>query len=172
MKTLLFALNCYLLTLLACLAAAPEAAPVERKGAYDAGAFSIAPLVTYKATEIAKTSGQWGGGLALSYALVNNIEIEVSAVSYGLTDSPVVDSFDEGAVNFKGYLPLGRSGWAPFGLLGYTRDHANDANLMNAGAGLAYRYKRVQAFVQGQYGQAFVSRGNEFRFGAGLGLTF
>jgi len=174
MKTLHLFITCLCLAAIPCMAAPePKATPIlDLAGPYDAGTWTISPVVAYKATEISRTSGQWAGGLAASYAIVDNIAIEVSALSYDLTDSPVVDSFDEGAVNFKGYLPIGKSGFAPFGLIGYTRDHAGDEDLMNAGAGLAYRYKFVEAFVDGQYRQSFTSHGNQFLFRAGLGITF
>lgn len=139
---------------------------------WEAGTWTVSPFAATKRTEISQSNGKWGGGLALTYAPKANIEVEVSALSYSLTDRPVLDSFDEGAVNFKGYLPLGKSGWAPYGLIGYTRDHANDANLMNAGAGLSWRWKFAEAFADGQYRQGFVNNGNQFLFRVGGGFKF
>ena len=144
-------ITCYCLTLLACLAAdlpSPAKEP-ELSGPFAAGQFSLTPFGAYKVTEFGKSTGKWAGGLALAYTLVDNVAVEASALSYSLTDSPVVDSFDEGSVTFKGYLPLGKSGFAPYGLLGYTRDHAQDQNLMHAGAGLAWRYRYVERSPMG-----------------------
>jgi len=141
-------------------------------GPFDAERFTISPFAAHKVTEFGKSTGKWAGGLALSYAPVDHIAIEASALSYKLQDNPVVESIDEAAINFKGYLPLGHSDWAPYGLIGYTRDHANDDNLMNAGAGLAYHYQWLEAFADGQYRQNFASRGNQFLFRAGLGFSF
>lgn len=141
-------------------------------GPYDANTFTLSPVVAYKTTEINSTTGKIAGGLAASWAPVDNIAIEASALSYSLTGAPVVDSFDEGAINFKGFIPIGASGFAPFGLIGYTRDHENDRNLMNAGAGLSWRYKLVEAGVDGQWRNDFSSHGNEFLFRGFLGFTF
>lgn len=167
MKTALFALNIYILTLFACLAA-PDAAP----GPYDANSFTISPMVAYKTTEIGKTTGKFGGGLAVSYAPVDNIEIEAAAISYRVSDAPVVSSVDEASANFKGYLPLGKSGFAPYGIIGYTRDIKSDENLMNAGVGIAFRYSHVNAFADGVYQNSFLSHGNRFLLRAGFGVTF
>jgi hypothetical protein len=136
-------------------AIAEEKLPDELARPFDAGKFSLTPFAGYKITEIGKTTGKWAGGMALAYQPVDNIAIEASALSYQLEDSPVIETIDEAALNFKGYLPLGRSGFAPFGLMGYTRDHAQDRNLMNLGAGIAYRYKRVEVALEGQYRTTF-----------------
>jgi hypothetical protein len=174
-RTIGFFVTCYCLTLLACLAAPEPPAPkmpAELSSPFAAGQFSLTPFGACKVTEFGKSTGKWAGGLALSYTLVDNVAIEASALSYSLTDAPVVDSFDEGAVTFKGYLPLGKSGLAPYGLLGYVRDHAQDQNFMSAGAGLAWRYGYVEAFADGQYRTDFAARGNQFLFRAGIGLSF
>lgn len=161
---------------------APPAAAVEAKsglGLFDAGRVSISPFAAAKYTEVGRTSRKLGGGLAVSYAVVDNIAVEVGALSYKLTDNTLLDSIDESAVNFKGYLPLAKSinlivpvDLAPYGLIGYTRDIAHDDNLMNAGAGVSLRFSHVELFADGQYRQAFVHAGNQFLFRVGLGATF
>lgn len=154
-----------------CLAAITTLAQ-ETSTPYDAGQFTISPFYGLKATEFGTQTGKSAGGIALAYTVVDNIEAEVSALSYKYESEPLIESIDEAAVNFKGYLPFGKSGVAPYGLIGYTRDHALDDNYMNAGAGIAFRYKLASAFVDGQYNQNFSTRGNQFRFRAGIGLTF
>lgn len=146
---------------------------VKETSLYAASQFSLVPFAAVRFTEFNKTTEKWAGGLALSYAPVDNIEIEAAAISYKLQDDPVIESFDEGSVNFKGYLPLGKSGWAPYGLVGYTRDHANDENMINVGAGLAYRLSRVRAFVDGQYRRDPTDeRASQALFRLGLGIGF
>lgn len=148
--------------------------PKEDAGLFDAGRFNVSPFAALKFTEANKTTGKWGGGLALSYSPADNIDVEVSAASYSLTDSPVVESFDEGSVSFKGYLPIGQSGLAPYGLIGYTRDHPNDQNLADIGAGVELRAKHVRAFVEGRYETTlqFQNRDNRFQLRIGGGFSF
>ena len=156
----------------------PQAPPAPKSaqepGPFDAGRFNVSPFAALKVTEIGQKTGKWAGGIALSYSAADNVDVEVSALSYQLTDDPVVESFDEGAVNFKGYLPLGQSGFAPYGLIGYTRDHPADQNLMNAGAGLEFRLERARFFAEGQYQTTFQfqERENRFQFRIGGGLSF
>jgi hypothetical protein len=150
----------------------PAPAPVDAFRAYAAGHWQISPFYAYQATELGRFNGRQAAGVAVGYLLADNIEVEVSALSYRWQRDPVIDTIDEAAVDFKGFLPLGHSGLAPFGLIGYTRDHALDQNLMNAGAGLDWRYRWFHAFVDGRYRQSFVSHGNQFLFRLGAGITF
>lgn len=167
MKSILTALA--LLAIAFTLPAAPEA-----PGLFDAGRFNVSPFAALKVTEASKTTGKWGGGVALSYSVVDNIDVEVSALSYKLTDSPVVESFDEGSATFKGYLPIGKTGLAGYGLIGYTRDHPEDKNFADFGAGLELRSERFRAFVEGKYETSFQfeDKDNRFQLRIGGGLSF
>ena len=169
MKTILIALNCYLAMAWGCLAAVDLYGPYDTHG----GRFTLAPVVSYRTTEWAKTTDKLGGGLALSFMVANNLSIEASAISYNATDTPSAwDTFDEGAVNLKGYLPLRASGFAPYGFVGYTRDHQFDDNLGNIGVGLAYRWKFIEASVDAQGNHTFENRGAQMRLRASLGIRF
>lgn len=151
---------------------AAKTAADQSQSLYASGRFDISPYAAYKCTEIGKQNGKLGGGLAVSYFLANNIAAEASFLSYGYDNAPMADSFDEAAINFKGYLPFGTSGLAPYILIGYTRDLPTCDNLMNAGAGIAATSGRLQAFADGQYRQNFHERGNQFLFRVGVGLAF
>lgn len=139
--------------------------------AYAAGRVTVSPFASYRAHELGAFNGKFGGGLAVEYAPVNNIGIELSTLSEGVDYSPLIDSLKEVGINFKGYLPIGRNGFAPYGFIGYTRElhESDEANRMNAGAGVAWRYKRVSAFADGQWTHNFRTLGHAlFRVGGGL----
>lgn len=140
--------------------------------AYAAGRVTISPFASYRAHELGSFNGKFGGGLAIEYAPVNNIGIELSTLSEGIDQSPLIDSLKEVGVNFKGYLPIGKSGFAPYGFIGYTRElhESEEANRMNAGAGIAWRpTKRLSAFADGQWTHNFRTLGHAlFRMGGGL----
>lgn len=148
------------------------AACAAEKTPFAAGQWSVSPFAAYKITELGKTTGTIGGGIGLSYAPADNIAIEASATSYRLQDDTVIESVDEAAINGKGYLPIGKSGFAPFGLIGYTRDHAQDRNLMNAGVGLAYRVSRFNGEVSAAVRTDYKRRSAEGLLCASFGLTF
>lgn len=137
-------------------------------GPWDAGQWTVSPFASYRAHELGEFNGKFGGGLAVSYAPANNIAIELETLSEGYTD-PAIDSLEEAGVNFKGYLPFGNSGFAGYGLLGYTRNLQIDENRMNAGAGIEVRAKRVYAFADGRWTHDFVHYGHAlFRLGGGV----
>lgn len=138
---------------------------------YDKGEFTLAPFVAYKVTELGKSTGKVAGGFGVAYNLADNIAIEASALSYKLQDDTVLESIDEAAVNFKGYLPIG-GGLAPFGLIGYTRDHAQDRNLFNAGAGIEWRGQRFSAAVGLTIRTDFQRRSLEGLAQASVGVHF
>jgi hypothetical protein len=143
---------------------------------YARGRFSVSPFASYRLHEFDSLDGELGAGLALGYMVAKNIEIEVETLSEHLDDSNWADAFTEAGVNFKGYLPVGRSGFAPYGFIGYTRNLQVDENRMNAGAGIAYRYKQVGLFADGRWTHDFgvndpVSYGHAlFRVGGSVGF--
>lgn len=151
---------------------AAKTAADQSQSLYASGRFDISPYAAYKCTEIGKQNGKLGGGLAVSYFLANNIAAEASFLSYGYDNAPMADSFDEAAVNLKGYLPLGTSGLAPYILLGYTRELPNSGNFANAGVGLAATSGRLQVFLDFQYRNDFQSDGNQFLGRIGGGFRF
>lgn len=162
-----------------CAFAPPRSAVAEtnliaqlRKGEepiYAAGSFTLAPFASYRAHEVERLDGRVGGGLELSWFPVDHIAIAFETLSERIENSPWYDSFGEVGANFKGYLPLGRSGVAPYGFIGYTRDLIGHDNRMNAGAGLEYRYKRVGVFADGRWTHNFGEVGQAlFRFGGAV----
>jgi hypothetical protein len=80
-------------------------------------------------------------------------------------------------VNFKGYLPIGATGLAPYAFIGYTHgfdqdtpeSHPNE-NRMNGGAGFEYCLgERVKLFADGRWTHNFSTIGHMlFRMGGGM----
>ncbi len=138
---------------------------------WDAGQWTVSPFGSYRAHELGRFNGKFGGGLALSYAPARNIAIEVETLAEEYRSSPVIDSLEEAGVNFKGYLPIGKSGLAPYGFIGYTRNLQMDENRMNAGAGIEVRGPIVYAFADGRWTHDFATIGHAL-FRVGLGAHF
>ena len=134
---------------------------------YAAGSFTLAPFVSYRVHEFGKFNGKLGGGLALSYFAAENVAVEVETLSEHFDDSHWADAFTEAGVNFKGYLPIGATGLAPYILIGYTRNLQIDENRMNAGAGVEWRAtKRFGLFADGRWTHDFATLGHAlFRVG-------
>jgi len=155
-----------------CEAAVPEAgAPCDLPESYfAAGTWSVSPFASYRVHEFGKFNGKSGGGVALSYFAADNFAVELETLSEQFDDSHWADAFTEAGVNFKGYLPLGRSGFAPYLLVGYTRNLQIDENRMNAGAGLEWRAtKRFGLFADGRWTHDFALLGHGlFRLGGNL----
>jgi len=155
---------------------------------FDAGKFTISPFAAVRLGNDSKTvSGKcnttsqqvgndenWAGGLALTYYPLGNVAVEVSALTYHATGHSVIDTIDEAGVNFKWYVPIRATGWAPYGIVGYTGDTANHDHLGNIGAGLAWNLRRVEVFLDGQYRNNFENndRSNQFLARCGVGLTW
>lgn len=158
--------------IIAIAASAFAAGADEVAGPYDAGRFSLEPFAAVRLTEFSKTTAQWGGGVALGYQLKKNVGAQLSVLSYGLTDRPVIESVDEISADLKAYLPLGSSGLAPFGILGYTRDHAQDANMLDAGLGVGLRGGRFQAEAFAKVQTDFHRRSARLLIGASVGVGF
>ncbi len=137
---------------------------------YAAGTFAVSPFVSYRVHELGHFNGKLGAGLAASYFVADNFAIEAETLSEHLDDSHWADAFTEAGMNFKGYLPLGRSGFAPYILLGYTRNLQIDENRMNAGAGIEWRAaKRFGLFADGRWTQDFATMGHAlFRVGGNI----
>lgn len=144
------------------------AAPLE-PDPYAAGQWRLSPFASYRVHELGSFDGKFGGGLSLSYAPAKNTALELETLSESFDDSHWKDTFTEAGANFKGYLPLGKSGLAPYALIGYTRNLLEDENRMNAGAGIEYRYKRVGVFLDGRWTHNFETIGHAlFRLGGSL----
>lgn len=137
---------------------------------YAAGTFAASPFVSYRVHELGKFNGKLGAGLALSYFAADNVAVELETLSEQFDDSHWADAFTEAGVNFKGYLPLGRSGFAPYLLVGYTRNLRIDENRMNAGAGVEWRAtKRFGIFADGRWTHDFATLGHAlFRLGGNV----
>jgi len=151
-------------------ARAADAPPVESP--YKAGQVSLSSFGSYRASDVKQLDGKFGAGLALGYALTKAITIEAETLSERYESAPVIDSLAEAGANFKGYLPLGKTGLAGYGLLGYTRDLKRDDNRMNAGAGIELRANKVfTVFADGRTTQNFHDPVH-FLFRVGLGARF
>lgn len=137
---------------------------------YAAGTFAVAPFASYRVHEFGKLNGKLGGGLAFSYFAADNVAVELETLSEHFDDSHWADAFTEAGVNFKGYLPLGATGLAPYLLVGYTRNLQIDENRMNAGAGIEWRAsKRFGVFADGRWTHDFATLGHAlFRVGGNL----
>jgi hypothetical protein len=154
------------------LAAAQASVTPPEPDLFGAGQWRLSPFASYRAHELTKFDGKFGGGLALSYAPAQNVAIELETLSEAVDDSHWADAFTEAGVNFKGYLPLGATGLAPYGFLGYTRNLQIDENRMNAGAGIAWRTgKHFELFADGRWTHNFTTIGHAlFRVGGGWGF--
>lgn len=141
---------------------------------YAAGTWSVSPFVSYRVHEFGKFNGKAGGGVALSYFAADNFAVELETLSEHFDDSHWADAFTEAGVNFKGYLPLARSGFAPYFLVGYTRGGLDgvgpNENRMNAGAGVEWRAaKRFGLFADARWTHDFKTLGHAlFRVGGNL----
>lgn len=171
-KSLFHSLSLALLifSILLCVFASLRSQAAEPESRYAAGTWSVSPFASYRVHEFGEFNGKAGGGVALSYFAADNVAIEAETLSEGLDDSHWADAFTEAGVNLKGYLPLGRSGFAPYGLIGYTRGFDLDENRMNAGAGIEWRAaKTFGLFADGRWTHDFRTLGHAlFRVGGNL----
>lgn len=113
---------------------------------YGAGGLTLESFGTYRAHALDGRIERFGAGLGLEYMLAENISVEPYFVSEGLhlSGRPFGDSFTDAGLNFRGYLPLGGSGLAGYGLIGYShgfthRPGQSDDDRMAAGVGLSLR---------------------------------
>jgi hypothetical protein len=157
--------------------------------AYAAGQWTVAPFGNYRAVTLDGNLERFGAGVLIQYQIVKNIAIELNVESDGLQwhDVSFGDSFTDCGANVKGYLPLGNSGFAPYGFLGYSHGFEGiDSNRMNTGVGIELRgtqklFNTVAplAFADVQWSHGFarseglVSTTSEsFIIRAGVGLHF
>jgi hypothetical protein len=138
---------------------------------YQKGDVILAPFASLRVAEFDGDLESFGGGALLQYHLTDQLALETSFVSEKVYfhDQSFWDSFKEFGLNAKYYLPLSNSGFAPYGLLGWTYDLQRVENRMNAGAGIEYRFsKSISAFGDGQWTHDFRKVGQAlFRVGAG-----
>jgi len=135
------------------------------------GQFSISPFASYRVREFDGVLDRFGGGLAVGYQLTRNLTLEAETISEGLQPFPIINSIAEAGMNLKAYLPLGNTGLAPYGLLGYTHGFKpTEENRMNAGAGLELRANKYFAvFADGRWTHDFRTLGHAlFRVGGSV----
>ncbi len=157
------------------------------KDLYGAGTVSIGAFGSYRLQDFHHTDDRVGAGALVQYMVVKNVAIEVSALSEGIDDHSFVDSINEASANLKAYLPLGKSGLAPYALVGYTREFVtaiepgrcntgrsgDDNDRFNVGAGLELRGEYLFAFGDVQWTHAFDSDElNHYLGRLGVGVHF
>lgn len=157
-----------------------EAARSENADLYAAGQISVTPFASYRVHEFESLDGEAGVGLGLGYALTRNLTLHGWALSEEYTDEPVIDSITSAGAGLKFYAPIKNSGFAPYAVLGYSREIAAQVDNMETGAGLEQRFKvgklKGAAFIEGVWVQNFgttdpVSYAHA-RFSAGVGFQF
>lgn len=94
-------------------AAAPPPVPDDP---YAPGKFALSYFATYRVREFDGVLDRFGSGPELSYSITRNFTIAVE----GISENPQHSFFDEGGINGKWYMPIGKSGWSFYPLLGYT----------------------------------------------------
>ncbi len=156
----------------ALLGTAIAAEPPAVESPYKAGVVTVSSFGAYRASDVKELDGKFGAGLALGYALTKAVTLELETLSERYERAPVIDSLEEAGANFKGYLPIGKTGLAGYGLLGYTRKLKGADNRMNAGAGIELRANEVfNVFVDGRTTQNFHDPVH-FLFRVGLGARW
>ena len=138
----------------------PAPPPIDDAAEYSLfgkGKISISPYASYRVKDFDGVLDRFGGGAQISYFVVDNLALEANFLSEGLQfhDKSFADSFTDAGGNVKGYWPLGKTGFAPYILVGYTRGLKLDENRMNAGAGLELRGKYGLVFADGQWTHDF-----------------
>lgn len=125
---------------------------------YAAGNWSLSTFGTYRIHAFDGKVERFGAGAGLSYFLKENIAIEPYFVSEGLRweERPFSESFTDAGLNFKAFLPLGTSGFAAYGLIGYSH-----------GFGLDSRRVRMEESVC-----VIPGKDDDDRMAAGAGLNF
>lgn len=145
---------------------APTAAQVAAAGTeygagpYVAGKVTLSAFGTYRAHVFDGKIERFGAGLGLEYFLANNISVEPYFVSEGAhwNGAPFTDSFTDAGLNFKGYLPLGSSGLAAYGLIGFSHGFGAGEPVIVGGTGGSERLRLAK-------------RTDDERMAAGVGLS-
>jgi len=147
-------------------AQAPKLTLAANDDPYAAGRFGLAYFASYRVREFDGVLDRFGSGGEFSYSITRTLTLAVE----GISENPQHSFFDEGGINSKWYLPISKSGFAAYGLLGYTyrfedlpggvRHHQagwkkggaattideDRRSRMNAGAGIELRGKRNGLF--------------------------
>lgn len=155
--------------------AAKAVQKIEAQSPYQSGVISATTFASYRVHEFGQFDGELGVGLGVGYAITRNLTIEGWALGEHYTDEPAIDSISEAGAYLKFYAPIKESGFAPYAVVGYSRGIHTDANNMEAGIGLEYRFlKHLTAFADGVWVQNFgledpVSYAHaKFRLGGGF----
>ena len=148
-----------------------QAAQTEWLGAAPETRFSVSPFASYRAHEVGKFNGKWGGGLAAAVHLNRWIALEAETIAERLDDSVWTGSLTEFGANFKTSL-LPTKAVNPYLLIGYTRNLDQCDNRMNAGAGLEIRLgKHGALFADGRWTHNFEVLGHAL-FRTGFSVRF
>lgn len=165
----------FLYSLLALLAAAYSAlsadvagiAPEKPEKAFAAKQFTVSPF-----TGLTLSDGEGHGrqftGLGIGYHITDAVAITAEGAASDL-DQRFIDQFGS---HFRGYLPIGNSGLAAYGEIGYQRFTRDDLNFMSTGVGFEIRAtKYFGGFVGARWlsdfksgGEGQVLLGANFRF--------
>ncbi len=143
---------------------APEPKP------FSANSFSFGSFASLRVHEFDGRTEAFGGGLFAQWFPVDHIAAEANVLSEGIDTSHIEQAFTDAGLNLKGYLPIGDSGFAPYGFIGYTRDLEHDEDRANFGAGVEFRTRKYFfAFADGQWTHNFNTLGHAlFRLGGGV----
>src|SRR5262245_32711857 len=138
---------------------APAPVPVPPAEVYAAaGEWSVSPFTGWNITDLENRSGRQFTGLGVGYSLTKTVCITAEAAATDL-DERAIDQFGS---HFVGYLPVGDSGFAFYGELGWQRFTAlpDHRDFMSTGAGLAVRGKHAEAKLGARWVQNFRDLGN------------
>ena len=130
---------------------APAPAP------YTAGQVTLAGFGSYRAATLDQLDGRFGGGAEVSYFVKDNVALALET----LTENAGHSAIDEAGLNFKGYLPLKNTGFAPYGLLGVSHSFEGSSFTQT-------RYDKKKGDVT----TTTVTRDGDWRFNAGAGVEF
>lgn len=141
---------------------------------YQKGEISVNPFASARVQD---SQAEFGGGLALGYAITDRLTIEADAITEGIDDSNWNDAVRSVGAGVKFYFPIKATGFAPYLIGGYQRDLIDHENRLQAGAGVEYRFnKQFAAFADAQVNHGFEQElselGNDVRVRAGLRVGF
>ena len=131
------------------------------KSAYEKGQLSASPFASVRLND---SDPDYGGGLAIGYAIGKNAVVEGEATSDGATSDDTLQTFlrDVGG-NLKLYFPIKPvAGLAPYGIAGYRYDLDESEHQVAAGAGIEYRLKGWGVFADARFIQGLDEQFNAF----------